>query len=483
MTTHIDKAVVVVFDGLRPDLIDDAMPNLRAFADESLRFTNARSVFPSLTRVCTTSLATGSWPERHGIVGNAFHMPEVVPGRPLDTSDFTHLARMREVLGEIVTTDSLGQALARAGKRMATVHAGSPGSAFLVNHDAARNGHWTFSVHGADKTQTPEAVERAIAACGPLPGGEIPKVDAVAYAGRVMRELAIAQDRADVAWLWLPEPDTSFHYREIGSEASREARRAADLVFGEIVHQIRSGPESERTAIVALSDHGQISTVEEIDLGADLTAAGLSASSRPGAETKFAMTDGAAGELRALDGDPGLLRAAVSFLREHPKVAAVFARDALCDELPGALPQSLVRHGHARQPDLFYVMRSDEAPDAYGITGRRAYTGGVPLGGGMHGGLNRHEMATTMIWQVPGGRTGHETAPAALVDVAPTLAALMGLALSADGRALPLMAAETEAARVLETPGQGGDGAFVLRRMAQGGRIYLDCLEAAGDAR
>ncbi|MGR3376910.1 alkaline phosphatase family protein [Salipiger abyssi] len=477
----IDKAVVVVFDGLRPDLIDEAMPNLRAFAGESLRFSRARSVFPSLTRVCTTSLATGSWPERHGIVGNAFHMPQVVQGRPLDTSDFSHLARMSEVLGEIVTADSLGQALARAGKRMATVHAGSPGSAFLVNHEVARNGHWTFSVHGRDKTQTPEAVDRAMATCGPLPGMEIPKLDAVGYAGRVLRELAIAQDRADVAWLWLPEPDTSFHYREIGSEASREARRAADAVFGEIVDQIRSGPEAERTAIVALSDHGQISTVEEIDLAGDLAAAGLRASSRPEDDTHFAMTDGAAGELRALSADPGLMRAAVSLLREHPKVGAVFARDALCDDLPGTLPQSLLRHGHARQPDLFYVMRADEEPDAYGLPGRRAYTGGVPLGGGMHGGLNRHEMATTMIWQVPGGRTGVEDAPAALVDVAPTLAALMGLTLSADGRALPLMAPEAEAARLLETRGQGGDGGFTLRRLAQGDRIYLDALLRDGD--
>lgn len=480
MSAVIDKAVVVVFDGLRPDLIDEAMPNLRAFAEDALRFTGARSVFPSLTRVCTTSLASGSWPERHGIVGNAFHLPQVLQGAALDTSDFGHLALMRETLGDIVTADSLGHALARAGRRMAVAHGGSAGSAFLVNHDAARHGHWTFSVHGADKTQTPEAVDRAIAACGPLPGMEIPKIDVVAYTARVLRELAIAQDRADVAWLWLPEPDTAFHYREIGSEASREARRAADAAFAEIVDLVRAGPDAERTAIVALSDHGQISTVEEVDLAGGLAAAGISVSARPDETTRLAMTNGAAGELRALDVDPVPLRDAAAWLLEQPEVTAVFARDALSAELPGTLPQSLVRHGHARQPDLFYIMRSDTGPDAYGLPGRRAYTGGVPLGGGMHGGLNRHEMSTTMIWQVPGGRSGIEDAPAALVDVAPTLAALMGLDLSADGRALPVMEADPERSEPLTTEGQGGNGRFVLRRNRLGGRIYLDCLEEGG---
>ncbi|EPX83458.1 alkaline phosphatase family protein [Salipiger mucosus] len=479
MSPVVEKAVVVVFDGLRPDLIDETMPNLQAFAAESLNFANARSVFPSLTRVCTTSLATGTWPESHGIVGNAFHLPQVLQGRAVDTSDFEHLARIRATLGDIVTADSLGHALARAGKKMATVHAGSAGSAFLVNHEAAKHGHWTISVHGEGKTQTPEAVRRAVAACGPLPEMEIPKIDATGYAGRVLRELALAQDRADVAWLWLPEPDTSFHFREIGSEASRKARRAADAVFGEVVDYIRSGPDAERTAILALSDHGQISTDEEVDLAAALTREGLTASTTPDTDTKLAMVNGATGELRALREDPALLPATTAFLLGHPKVGAVFARDELCERLPGALPQSLVRHGHARAPDLFFVMRSDDGLDTWGLPGRRAYTGGVPLGGGMHGGLNRHEMTTTMIWNVPGGRIGTETAPTSLVDVAPTLSMLLGLTLEAEGRALPVVAADSVDFKILEEPGQGGDGPFVLRRFQTAGRLYIDCLEAA----
>lgn len=53
------KVVVVIFDGLRPDMVTpDRMPNLHAYATQNLWFSEARSVFPSMTRVATTSIAT-----------------------------------------------------------------------------------------------------------------------------------------------------------------------------------------------------------------------------------------------------------------------------------------------------------------------------------------------------------------------------------------------------------------------------------------
>ena len=79
--TKVDKVVIVVFDGLRPDMVAGRMPVLEAFLGQNLWFRNARSVFPSLTRVCTTSVSTGAWPDRHGIVNNQFHLnaPIVFP--------------------------------------------------------------------------------------------------------------------------------------------------------------------------------------------------------------------------------------------------------------------------------------------------------------------------------------------------------------------------------------------------------------------
>ncbi|ALG89043.1 MULTISPECIES: alkaline phosphatase family protein [Actibacterium] len=470
-----DKIVIIVFDGLRPDMIAGRMPRLEAFAAENLWFREARSVFPSVTRVATTSTATGAWPGRHGIINNAFHMPGLLPGAPIDTSDFAHLALMRERLDAIVTTQSLGQALAAQGKRMGAVHCGSAGAAFLINHDVARNGHWTFSVHGEAATQTPEAVARGIALCGGLPAMDVPKFDVVDYAGRVLRGLALGEDQPDVSLVWLPEPDTSFHYCQIGSEQSRAVMAAADAVFGMLVDHIRSGPGGARTAIIAMSDHGQISTTKEVDLGAQMNAAGLPAHHRPDKDTRIAITRGNMGELRMLSDDPALPGAAAQWLMGSDDIGMVFARDDLASAIPGALPMSLVHHTHERCPELYYVMRSDEGADAHGLPGRGAYTAGVPLGGGMHGGLNRHEMNTVLICDVPDGRRGAvDMTPAGLIDIAPTVLSLLGVGYQADGRVLPLFTPEAEAAT--DDVADAASGAFAqrLHRRAIGGRVYLD---------
>ncbi len=47
------------------------MPNLDRFARRGAWFREARSVFPSVTRVATTSIATGAPPSVGEVVGNA----------------------------------------------------------------------------------------------------------------------------------------------------------------------------------------------------------------------------------------------------------------------------------------------------------------------------------------------------------------------------------------------------------------------------
>jgi len=42
------RVLIVVFDGLRPDMVtEETMPTLRRFADEGVWYPNARAVFPS----------------------------------------------------------------------------------------------------------------------------------------------------------------------------------------------------------------------------------------------------------------------------------------------------------------------------------------------------------------------------------------------------------------------------------------------------
>jgi len=452
-------------------MIEGRMHTLQLFAQDNLWFTEARSVFPSMTRVATTSFATGQWPRAHGIVNNAFHMPGVVPGAPLDTSNFDHLSRLK-AKEPVVTCESLGHALAAAGRRMGAVHCGSAGSSYLVNHDVARHGHWTFSVHGEGFTQTPEAVRQAVATHGPLPAQDVPKLATLEYARRAFLDMALGDNAPDVALMWLPEPDTTWHQFGLGSQEAHQVMAAADAVFADVLEAVSAMPG--RTAVIAMSDHGQITTTHQTDITAEMQAVGLPASHRPGPGHRLALTRGNMGEIRSLDGDMGLIHAACDWLMARDDIGMVFARDDLVDTLAGSLPQSLVMHGHPRDPELFFLMRSSDDPDNWGLPGQGGLIAGVSPGGGMHGGLNRYELTTTLLVQAPDARHGTDASPVGLIDIAPTIAGLLGLVMQADGTPLPLFEALTTKAtpQVLR---ESRDGfTQELRRNIVDGRAHLD---------
>lgn len=469
--TPVDKAVIVVFDGLRPDMVPARMPVLQSFLAANLWFRNARSVFPSLTRVCTTSVATGAWPKRHGIVNNQFHLSSDLAGPMVDTSQIDRLLELSDRAGAIVTADSIGQRLAAVGRSMMAIHCGSAGSGMLINHAVRQNGHRTFSVHGAEATLTPEIVPDILATCGPLPSHDVPKVDVVAYTGRVANSVALARDQADVTLVWFPEPDTAFHFCGIHSEGAKMAMRAADQAFADILQTIRNGPHAARTAVVAMSDHGQIATSALIDLAALLRADGFRVGDRVSSDTDILMTGGNMGELRPLKRDTAVIRDLGQWLMEREEIGMVFAEPELVN---GALPTASLHQTHARSAELIFVMRSDETAGPGGIPGTGVYTGGVPLGGGMHGGLNRYEMNTLLAIAVPGGRRRDiDDTPASLIDIAPTVLGLLGTTFRCDGRVLPILEPETELAE-METL-HAGDGAFRQRltRAHVAGRSYI----------
>ena len=72
----IQRVVLVVLDGLRPDAIPRfALPHLSALASRSAFTLLGRTVQPSVTACAMASLLTGAAPERHGLQGERFHLP------------------------------------------------------------------------------------------------------------------------------------------------------------------------------------------------------------------------------------------------------------------------------------------------------------------------------------------------------------------------------------------------------------------------
>ncbi|MDQ8730020.1 alkaline phosphatase family protein [Bradyrhizobium sp. LHD-71] len=480
-TSTADRVVVAVFDGLRPDMVTaELTPNILRLAARGTWFREARSVFPSLTRVATTSIATGAPPTFHGIVGNAFLHAAAIPECIFDTSRAELIYRAEaHHNGRLVGVDTFGDMLARVGRRLAVVHTGSAGSAHFINPRARDNGHWTFSMHGANSTQTPHAFAEALERIGPLPEREMPRLGELRYAARLMTEHVLPVLAPDVALVWFNEPDTTFHYKGIGSPAAAAGLQEADKAFGAILDWVEAQPDAERIAVIAASDHGQISTGALHPLFDEARQAGFGiASSSDFADAAFIATGGISGEIRLRNGDRKALSRLAAWLMEQPHVGHVFtpARNEVEGQVDGTLSLGLIGNGHERQPELMFILRSDLTADPFGLPGLGGMTpGDVPLGGGMHGGINPHELNTVLILSAATAepQRGLSSAPAGIIDIAPTVLGLLGLppAPSMQGRNL----AQPPRNEPQRSRHSAGNGAFTqhVDLVEQDGRRFI----------
>lgn len=478
-----DRVIVAVFDGLRPDLVTPELtPNLLRLAARGTWFRQARSVFPSVTRVATTSMAAGAPPIVHGIVGNAFHHREAIPERIFDTSSAEMIRRAEAHHdGRLVGVDTLGDVLARAGKRFAVVHTGSAGSAHFISPRARVNGHWTFSMHGAEATQTPLAFDEALATIGPLPERELPRLGELRYGGRLMTEHVLPTLAPDVALIWFNEPDTTFHYKGLGSPEAKAALQEADRAFGTILDWVEAQADAERIAVIAASDHGQISTgaIEPLFDAAKAAGFGLSADKAIG-DADLTATGGISGEIRLRDpADRATLERLAAWLMEQPSVGHVFspARNEVEGVVAGTLSLGLMGAGHAaRQPELMFILGSSTGEDQFGLPGLGAMTpGDVPLGGGMHGGINPHELNTVLILAHGAGEDAGEVSqePAGIIDITPTVLGLLGLAPASTMVGRDLARPAREAARVVRHSAGAGGFAQHVDIVEQDGRRFI----------
>jgi arylsulfatase A-like enzyme len=158
--------------------------------------------------------------------------------------------------------------------------------------------------------------------------------------------------------------------------------------------------------------------------------------------------NGGSDYIYAPDHDPATVRKAVEFLQSRAEVGAIFVDDRY-GALPGTLPLSLVhaRNAAGKNPDIILSYDFDDNATIEGVRGTEM--AGM-LGGagyrGMHGSFSPLDVHNTLIAAGPDFRTGfRDPLPSGNVDVAPTVARILGLALPhAQGR--PLLEAMTHGA-------------------------------------
>ncbi len=416
------RAVFLCCDGLGRDWVrSDSTPVLHDIARTSLWCGEHSAVFPSVTRVSAASVSTGCFPARHGLHGNRMGLMEGEKIVVRDVGDPDFRSHMRRATGGTLLVPTLAERTAGAGGFIAFSNV-SPGAAYFLDPE-----HFGHVYHRAG-SYAPGG--EPIAGAGALEVSHDAAGD-WAMTQRFCHEV-LADRRPAVALLWLCDPDHTLHGVPLGSPAHAAALRGAERCVAEVLRTVaRLRAEGDEILLLIGSDHGQETIGNEIDVEGWLAAHGLGDALAAGdvamagqgtAALLYATTRGHAGLLGVLDE-----------MRQEPWAADVVVGDSLAERGFAARDGVVAAVNMARQAEA----------NPYGVPGRRwvAAEAGkpAPIGSGQHGGWGPDETRPFLMANDGGRTSGPAGRSTSLVDIAPTIAAYLGLPLDGfDGSPLPI---------------------------------------------
>jgi hypothetical protein len=412
------RVVLIVVDGLRPDQVTPAvMPRLHALGTNGMVFDRHHAAVPTVTRVNAPTMATGSYPETHGILGNTVYAPHTFPTRGVNTASHEDLEAMAAGEGTLLTTTSLAQALDAAGRRLAVYSAGSSGSALLLVHPIPGS---TLVVN-PELMRPPSLAAAVTRAVGPGPAESVPNTARNHWMVEAWRTLSSTAP-ADLTIFWFADPDETAHAKGLGTADTETALRGVDTEIGRIEDTLRTRRELDATTLLVASDHGFSTHTGGLRLAALVAPF---ARPLPDGTPDLIVTEGAITARQVLDDDR--LRALVAALQARPEVGAIFTRakspGATEGIVPGTLATSVARWQHARAGAVLVSGNWSPTANAQGVPGTTTQTGTAG-----HGTTSPYDIHNTFIAAGGGVRlAAHGTAPTSNADLAPTILTLLGV--------------------------------------------------------
>jgi len=409
--------VVIVVDGLRPDDVTAAtMPRVTRLGQRGVVFNAHHSVFPTVTRVNSSSMVTGVYPEGHGLLGNTIYIASVNPTRGLDTGVYTNLEAVARASGRLLTAPTLGEILQKAGRKLMTVGSGSSGALFLLDPSGAG-----VSAH-QDFSRPPAIGSKLTDTLGSPPAHGTPNAALNKRAVDAYLTLGLGEIHPDVTFMWISDPDTTAHAKGIGSPTTIEALKLVDGEIGRVEDTLRSRGLLDRTNIIVVSDHGFSTYTNALRLDALVQPF---AKKMPDGSSDIVVAEGSI-NFRS-GADPARVSAIVAALQKRPEVGAIFTRPGARGGAEGAVPGTLsfdvARWNHARSGDILVAANwSDAANDA----GRKGTSTQNGVAG--HGTSSPYDIHATLIAAGPDFKErATSDLPTANLDLAPTLLKLAGL--------------------------------------------------------
>ncbi|HYA15191.1 MAG TPA: alkaline phosphatase family protein [Syntrophales bacterium] len=549
------RVIVFVWDGLRPDSVSPSTtPNLWNLSRKGVFFKKHHSTYPTFTMINSSSLNTGSFPDKVGFYGNTVYAPgpsgygvngkAVDYNQPVFTEDWNILTTLNTFYGnQLFLVKRLLQNAQDKG--MTTAIVGKSGAAFMFDLDRKGFGidentvfpesfarelqqagyslpknttiMWpdiTLSSSNSDPTSRPPSKKLSDnVTSDPTIGTASPNTLSNSYMMKVYLQYILPNKKPDISVIWFRDPDTTQHLYGVGTQAYRAALASMDDMIGQLMVQLLD--QIDNTDIVIVSDHGHSNVSGDLNLfplraianGAtadkdssngysvsgdvrlaqllfdneivtnvydgndysyDPVLSGIMADGTrvypdktdidgsvtgtigkkyttrgfkipptglPSGSVVIAA-NGGSDYLYVPSKDKVTVRKIVTFLQQREEFGAIFVDD-IYGSLAGTMPMSTVHleNTAGRNPDIIVSYNFDENTFIQGVKGIEYES--MQIYRGMHGSFSPIDVHNTLIAYGPDFKSGDIDTPSGNIDVAPTIANLMGLSLpDSDGRVL-----------------------------------------------
>ncbi len=450
-----EHVVVVVWDGMRPDLINPQnCPTLAALARDGVDFRHNHSSYPSSTNVNGAVLATGDFPGHNGIISNQEYRPAVDPLKQFDTSELPDLDP--PVNKHFLTAPTVAEIVQRAGFR--TAIAGSKPVAQLADRSRDRQ---TTAARASTVIYRgkilPLTMESAVTSLlGPFPKRrtELPNGAEDSWTTRALTDVLWKHDVPKFSLLWLSEPDLCQHEAAPGSHVALAAIKSDDDNLARVLAALRAKNALTTTDIFVVSDHGFSTIDRAVDMVELLRAAGFDAVRsflRPAKVGQVIVVSlGGSVELYVIGHDSATIGKLADFFQRSDFTGVILTRE----KQEGAFPFADLHLASPDAPDLLVASRWRKTANAFGVPGEVASDIGKGVGQGTHSTLSPYDLHNTLIASGPDFRRGwKDESPTGNIDVAPTILPLLGLSAPEpmDGRVLREALRDGPAAPVART--------------------------------
>lgn len=387
--TSAPTVILISMDGVRHDLPDRGeLPAFRRIEREGVRAARLVPVYPSNTFPGHVSLATGTWPDVHGIVDNRFF-------------DRERGAYSYETDASWIQAEPLWVAAERQGVTAAVL--------FWVGSET----DW----HGVGARYRVAPFDA--------------KMDEAAKVERILGWLDLpAAERPHLVMSWWHGVDGVAHEKGPDHPDVDRALAGQDRQLGRLLAGLDARGAWASTTLLVVSDHGMTTVDTTVPVRARLDAAGVDARLVLGTAVAHVFLHDASQLERAEEALAGLGGVTVT------------RRDDL--------PESLRLRHPTRTGDL--VLRTDPPRTFREIgLGRRAAAAVMRVAAGWKVGLHgyppdRPDMGGIFFALGRGVPRGERLGPVRMVDVAPTVAALLGIAPPRQSEGRPLAALRPDGA-------------------------------------